>query len=179
EADWQRVRKCARIVQNTVQNIVQVRAMSNDFSAQGLDSAPGTPPGGAAPTIVTRPGGAVRAGEVLTAEELAVADRVARRLHDSLRAVLGIAPADARHASGLARALSIDRTTCQRAVFVASRPYPGPSLLTRLPGIKGLQQIAESARQVFVDAPKEPLDALDASIVQFQSIITSLAGSQS
>lgn len=153
--------------------------MSNDFSAQGLDSAPGTPPGGAAPTIVTRPGGAVRAGEVLTAEELAVADRVARRLHDSLRAVLGIAPADARHASGLARALSIDRTTCQRAVFVASRPYPGPSLLTRLPGIKGLQQIAESARQVFVDAPKEPLDALDASIVQFQSIITSLAGSQS
>lgn len=150
--------------------------MSNQISRQ---NPPFPPDSGESLSVVTRPSRAPGAGDRLTSAELTVADRVARRLHNDLRGLLDKLPADARHASGLARALDIDRTTCQRAVFVATRPYPGPELLTRLPGIKGLQQIAERARAKMARGAREQLDALDASIQQFQSVISTLAGSQS
>lgn len=131
------------------------------------------------PAIVTRARALPGSSEVLSVEELAVADRVARRLHNDLRALFDALPSDARHASGMARALGIDRTTCQRAVFAASRGYAGPELLTRLPGVKGLRQLVASGRAALGAGSKDVFDALDASIRQFQSLITTLGGSQS
>jgi hypothetical protein len=81
------------------------------------------------------------------------ADRVARRLHGEFSTFLRELPEDARNASGLARHLAIDRTTCQRLVFAVSRPYPGVELFSRLPGLRALQQIVDAAQSA-----KPPID---------------------
>lgn len=141
------------------------------------------PKGGSAPPDATIPPHMSLAttdwNAALAPEELAWADRVARRLHSESVAFLNGLPAAARNASGLARHLDIDRTTCQRVVFVASRRYPGPELLARVPGVKALQQMTAAAR-----GTKPPIDetlatGLDAAIDQFRELISALGGSQS
>lgn len=125
------------------------------------------------------PSSAANAVEPLTSEELAWADRVSRRLYSEIAALISNLPPDVRNASGLARHLGIDRTTCQRAVFVVSRPYPGPELLTRLPGIKALQSLVAAARSARPPADEALTGSLDAAIEQFRELIASLGGSQS
>lgn len=108
------------------------------------------------------------------AEELSRADRVARRLHGELATFLGALPRDARNASGLARHLQVDRTTCQRAVFVASRPYTGVDVLSRLPGVRGLRQLADAAAESGADEPA--VAALSAAVDQFEELLKEYGG---
>jgi hypothetical protein len=129
-------------------------------------------PGAMPPTLAP-------AAELIAPDDLARADRVARRLHSEITTFLNSVPPEARNASGLARYLDIDRTTCQRAVFSVSRHYAGPDLLIRLPGIRGLQQMVEAARTARPPIPETLAASLDVAIEQFQELIGSLGGSQS
>jgi hypothetical protein len=121
----------------------------------------------------------IQGADILTSEDLARADRVARRLHGEIGAFLNSLPPEARNASGLARFLTIDRTTCQRAVFATTRHYSGPDLLLRLPGIRGLQQMVEAARAATPPIDEAMAASLDVAIEQYQELIATLGGSQS
>ena len=120
------------------------------------------------PRIVTMPGlmpaSTAQTADALAPDDVARADRVARRLHSEIASFLNSLPPEARNASGLARFLEIDRTTCQRAVFAATRHYPGPDLLGRLPGIKGLQQMVEAARRADPPIDETMAASLDANL---------------
>lgn len=83
----------------------------------------------------------------------AEAQRVASRLRADWLALLKALPADARSASGLARALRLGRVNCQRLVF-ALESADGPALLTRLPGVDGLTQLADAISTTFGDLPE-------------------------
>jgi hypothetical protein len=113
----------------------------------------------------------------LSHEEAQLAERAMRRLHEQLRAFLAGLPSDGRTASGMARVLSVDRTTCQRLVFTASRPYPGLTMLERLPGGRGIRQVVEAARSVGLDG--EAIAALETAVGRFEEVLQTLGGSRS
>jgi len=124
--------------------------------------------------------GAARQGVApLAPEDLARADRVARRLHAAITGLLDALPESARNASGLARHLRVDRTSCQRAVFAVSRPCSGAELFTALPGVRGLRQIAEAAAALRPAPDRAARDALAAALTQYEELLGSLGGSQS
>ena len=77
----------------------------------------------------------------------AALEDVLRGLHRDLRDMLAVLPVEAQTASGLARRLKIERTTCQRAVSAATQPFAGLALVGQLPGVAGLTSLVESARQ--------------------------------
>lgn len=118
-------------------------------------------------------------GDRSAAEDQSRADRVARRLHAEITAFLLTLPRDARNASGLARHLGIDRTTCQRAVFAVARPYAGIELLGRLPGVRALQQLADAAISAQPPIDEATVAGLTAAIDQFRELIQAMGGSQS
>lgn len=108
--------------------------------------------------------------------EMQAVDRTARRLHEATRSFLSACPEEAQNASGLARLLEVDRTTCQRAVFGASMPYTGPSIIARLPGVRGFKAMLDAARSIqAINA--DPIDRLEAAVEQFGQIIDRLGGS--
>lgn len=163
---------------------------SEGVSARSVGALLGTVPAMLPDTRPIEVLASTAARDALGSEELGLADRVARRMHAELTALLAALPADARNASGLARRLDIDRTTCQRAVFVATRPYEDAALLGRLPGIKALQQLAESAGRVLqpdaleglvgpATSPHPAVAGLLAAIEQLQELIALCGGSQS
>jgi hypothetical protein len=110
-------------------------------------------------------------------EDLRRADRVARRLHGELAAFIAALPRERRNASALARHLGIDRTTCQRAVFVAARPYAGIDVFSRLPGVRGLQQLTEAAVRTGID--ESSITGLVTAVEQLEVLLRSFGGSQS
>ena len=118
----------------------------------------------------------------LSSDEALAADRAVRRLHEHSRAFLASLPADARNASGLARFLAVDRTTCQRLVYIATRPYGGLSYVDRMPGVRGLRQLIDAARSRTgkkSQIEKEPLDAFEAAVDRFEATLRDLGGKQS
>lgn len=115
----------------------------------------------------------------LEPEERAQADRIARRLHGELVSLLRSLPPQARNASGLARHLKIDRTTCQRVVFLATRPYPGLAAIERFPGVRALRSLETAAGASDPDLDPSVIEAFAAAITQFQQAIASLGGSLS
>jgi hypothetical protein len=115
----------------------------------------------------------------LGAEDWSRADRVARRLHSELAAFLSGLPPSVRHASALARHLDVDRTTCQRTVHAATRPYSGPQLLVKLPGVRALRMLAEASTRTEPPADAEAVDALVAAIDQVHALVAELGGSMS
>lgn len=115
----------------------------------------------------------------LDPEERAQADRVARRLHGELVSLLRALPPQARNASGLARHLKIDRTTCQRVVFLATRPYPGLAAIERFPGVRALRSLEAAAGSSGDGLEGGVVEAFAAAITQFQETIASLGGSLS
>ncbi|GJM22838.1 MAG: hypothetical protein DHS20C15_27530 [Planctomycetota bacterium] len=121
--------------------------------------------------------GAGRSPRPLDPSEWARVDRLARRLHSELAALFASLPAPARHASGLARHLGIDRTTCQRAVYVVTRPCSGPEMLARLPGVRGLRLLTDAAERSDPAPSHDVIDALTTAIDQFQELIVALGGS--
>lgn len=115
----------------------------------------------------------------LDTDEVRLAERALRRLHEQFRAFLRIMPESARNASGLARHLDVDRTTCQRLVYLATRPYAGLGMIDRLPGVRGLRTLIRAARRRDPRADAETLDALEAAVERLDETFRRLGGSQS
>jgi len=113
----------------------------------------------------------------LSSDQIEGLDQTARRLHAELRGVVALLPPDSRSASGMARFLGIDRTSCQRLVSGVSGPYAGPGLLTKLPGVRGLVQWLAACRSCGLDGAL--LDPAAAAIERFSDAIQSVGGSQS
>lgn len=107
------------------------------------------------------------ANESLSQEERSTLDRITRRLHGELRSAILSLPEPARGASGMARHLGVERTTCQRIVSAVSGPFPGPEVTGRLPGVQGLRQ--------FVGALREGDDLDDASIDSVEAAVDRFA----
>ena len=114
--------------------------------------------------------------EQLEPGTLQAADRVTRRMHESIRAFLAACPEEAQNASGLARLLNIDRTTCQRAVFATGSAYEGPGIIEKLPGLKGLTRLASSARDAGV-IDSDAIDRLEAAIDRYAALVEREGGS--
>lgn len=114
----------------------------------------------------------------LGAEELNLIDRVLRRIHEQFRVFVERLPLHARNASGLARFLDVDRTTCQRLVFIASRPYTGLDMLERLPGVRGLGRLVEAARRAESPVGADVLEPLEGAINRLEETLAVLGESQ-
>ncbi len=115
-------------------------------------------------------------GSNLTAEETDRAERVARRLHAALGALVAKLPEHARGASGMARQLSVIRSTCQRVAAGLAESASEPRLLVQLPGVLGLTQLLAGFRRDGAD--EADLAAAEAAVEQFGEVIRDLAGSQ-
>jgi hypothetical protein len=107
-------------------------------------------------------------GGVLDPRDTTVAERVARRLRAEWRQVLAVLPDEARSASGLARHLEVERTSCQRLVS-ALEQSAGVELLVRLPGIEALRQLLEALRRVGV--LPEDLAACESAVEEFAQFL--------
>ena len=77
--------------------------------------------------------------------ETSALTRALRNLHRELRSFLAAMPVDAQSASGLARRLDVERTTCQRVVSAANQASPGLTLIKHLPGVAGMRMIVNAA----------------------------------
>lgn len=113
----------------------------------------------------------------LTPSERTALEQAARRAHGELKAVLLLLPAGARAAAGLSRLLNLDRTTCHRIVASLAETNPGPDLLTRLPGTRGLRQFIAAARVHGVGEGETA--AADAAVDAADRVVREIAGSQS
>jgi hypothetical protein len=111
-------------------------------------------------------------------EAWARADRVARRMHGEFAALVAALPREARSASGMARHVGIDRTTCQRLVFVVTRPYAGVEALSRLPGVKALHQLLEGVRALRPRLDENIVASAEAALEQFRALLLAMGGSQ-
>lgn len=113
----------------------------------------------------------------LQSADLQLVDRTARRLHEGIRSFLAACPEEARNASGLARLLDIDRTTCQRAVFATVSTYTGPLMIEKLPGVKGLRAMVDAARRTSPEISPDVIDRLHAAVDQYAQTLDRVAGS--
>jgi hypothetical protein len=113
---------------------------------------------------------------VVSEQDRERADRVARRLHGELRGLIRRLPEPDRGASALARILGVDRTTCQRVVSAVEKPFPGPVVLSQVPGVRGLQQFIDGMRTIEHDA--SAVDSAEAAVESFAELIQDLGGSQ-
>jgi hypothetical protein len=114
----------------------------------------------------------------LSDAELAEAEQVARRLHAELRAVVALLPAEERGASAMARALDLDRATCQRIVASLARPDVEARTLVQLPGVQGLRQFIEAVSRRTGRNAEAVLAGASAAVDRFEELIDEQAGSQ-
>lgn len=103
-----------------------------------------------------------------------------RTLHRDLRGLLATLPVEAQTASGLARRLQIERTTCQRAVSSANQPVVDTSLVAQLPGVAGLRALVDAVEISWRGAPdiREAARALHAAIDTYAGVVRRTAGSR-
>jgi hypothetical protein len=115
----------------------------------------------------------------LTQDERTLADEVARRLRLELRGLVELLTEQERGASAMARALEIDRNTCQRIVAATGRGEADASMLVQLPGIAGLRQFMEAMGKRFPGGEAAAAIAgVGAAVDRFEKVIDELAGSQ-
>lgn len=119
----------------------------------------------------------LRTPRPLNEPEWAEAERVAARLHAEFHRLIESLPEHARHASGMSRHLKVLRVTCQRVVQAVQGYDGGPSMLAKLPGIEGLQQVLEGFAAAGADAGD--VAAAKSAVASFERLITLLGGSQS
>ncbi|MEM8756356.1 MAG: hypothetical protein AAGF47_01065 [Planctomycetota bacterium] len=120
-----------------------------------------------------------RARGPLTQDEQAALDRTLRALRSDLRSFLGALPIEAQNASGLARALQTERTSCQRVVAAVTKPYPGLALAEALPGPKGILGLVQAARDRGLGPPPDEIHAIADRIAAYDGLVRGLAGSRS
>ena len=119
------------------------------------------------------------AGDVLTAEQTAQAVTALRQLHGDLREFLAAMPVEAQTASGLARFLGVERTTCQRVVSTVNKPFAGVGVAADLPGVEGLRLLT-SAAAVKASKPVDRLCAtLRKSVDEFEALVRRLGPTRS
>ena len=153
------------------------RPNHEDSSVRGI-AAPARPPLRVhTPPGVTPPPLTAPAETPLSSAERLRADRAARRLHAEARSLIAALEPEHRSAAGLARALDLDRTSCQRLVSAVRGPYPGPEIVESLPGARALRAIIQEIKERAL-APAERLDGADAAVERFDQTIASLAGSR-
>lgn len=113
------------------------------------------------------------------AQQAALEDAL-RALHRDLRGLLAALPVEAQTASGLARSLQIERTTCQRAVSAANQPFAGAALVGQLPGVAGLRALADAVAQRWTGIPEalEATRSLRAGIDAYAAVLHRVAGSR-
>lgn len=115
----------------------------------------------------------------LTAAERSVATDTARRIRLELRGLVDLLPETQRGASAMARALDIDRNTCQRIVAATARGEADASLLIQLPGIQGLRQFIGALGRRFPGADAaSSIAGVAAAVDRVEKVIDELAGSQ-
>ncbi len=115
----------------------------------------------------------------LTQDERTLADEVARRLRLELRGLVEFLSEQERGASAMARALEIDRNTCQRIVAATGRGEADASMLVQLPGIVGLRQFMEAMGKRFPGGEAAAAIAgVGAAVDKFEKVIDEMAGSQ-
>ncbi len=115
----------------------------------------------------------------LTPEERTQADEVAQRLRLELRGLVELLPVAERGASAMARALEIDRNTCQRIVAATGRDEADASMLVQLPGVAGLRQFTEAMSRRFPGSESaSAIAGVGAAVDKFDKVIDQLAGSQ-
>lgn len=115
----------------------------------------------------------------LSEDERALLDRALRRIHEQLKSFVAMMPPGADHASGMARFLDIERTTCQRVVSSVEGPFGGLELISRLPGSRGLKMLTRAARRRLPKDKHERIGAVAAGIELYETTVRRLAGSQS
>lgn len=120
-----------------------------------------------------------RSAGALSQSEARALERVLRVLHRELRDFLAALPVDAQTASGLARRLGVERTTCQRAVFSANQAFPGVALVGQLPGRAGLRLLAAAAERLGSATATAAAKALSAAIDEYENTVLRIAGSRS
>lgn len=118
-----------------------------------------------------------RASRPFQEEERSLLDRDLRALRSECRAFLGSLPVEAQTASGLARLLGVERTTCQRLVSAVTPPYPGIDLATQLPGTQGLLLLVDAAIEHRV--AKDVVATFRPAIVAYDQTVRRLGGSRS
>lgn len=130
------------------------------------------------PPLRTQSGQRPRSGRPrspLSATERAEVSQVARRLHEELRAVVGLLPADAADsASAMARILDVNRATCQRVLNTIRRPGDSADVLLGVPGVSGLSSFIAG-----VGALTQKADAIAsaaAAVEEFRDVIARLGG---
>lgn len=125
--------------------------------------------------------GRAKADEPLSEREDRALDRALRALHRELRATLATLPVEAQTASGLARRLRIERTTCQRAVSTAVNSYAGPAMVGQLPGAEGLRLLASAATRAFASQADtvRAAEMLSRAIDAYEEAIRRIGGSRS
>ncbi len=111
----------------------------------------------------------------LTADERAMCDRIATRLHADLSMLVEQLPDAARSGSGMAKHLSIVRNTTQRVVHALRDLPPDAQTLVKLPGTKGLEQMLAAMR--IAGVRPESIEIAQVAVAQFEQLIDKLAGS--
>lgn len=111
----------------------------------------------------------------LSADERALCDRVATRLHADLGVLVNLLPEAAQSGSGMAKHLGIVRNTTQRVMHALRDQSPSAQTLVKLPGTKGLEQMLEAMQRVGIS--KEPVELAQVAVAQFDQLIEQLAGS--
>ncbi|MCL4222754.1 MAG: hypothetical protein KJZ65_15450 [Phycisphaerales bacterium] len=125
-------------------------------------------PGLVIPNLTTSP-------RPLTADEAAMCDRVAGRLHADLSRLVSQLPLPAQSGSGMARHLDVVRNTTQRVVHALRDPAPSLQTLVKLPGVKGLEQLLEAMGRAGLDTGD--IELAQVGVRQFDQLIETLAGS--
>ncbi|MEM1424139.1 MAG: hypothetical protein AAGH64_09065 [Planctomycetota bacterium] len=118
-----------------------------------------------------------REAVVLAQDDLQRADAALRRLHESAREFLDALDPSARTATEMSDALGVQRTTCQRLCYVATRPYAGLQSVSRYPGRRALLELVRAAQGhgVTGGAPT----ALQEASSHFDRVAKEVAGSVS
>ncbi len=111
----------------------------------------------------------------LSADERAMCDRVATRLHAHLGTLVMQLPEAAQSGSGMAKHLDIVRNTTQRVMHALRDQSPNALTLIKLPGTKGLEQMLEAMQAVGLQT--ESIELAQVAVAQFDQLIDKLAGS--
>lgn len=94
------------------------------------------------------------------------------------RRLLGSLPPHAQNASGLSRALGVERTTCQRFVAGISSAEVTPSMVSKLPSPQGLNLLVDAIQTHAPTGDAEALRSTRDAIDAYESMIRVHAGSQ-
>lgn len=107
-------------------------------------------------------------------------ERALGSLRSEFRALVGSLPVEGQTASGMARLLGIERTTCQRVVSAITSSDAGLALVSQLPGSRGLRMLIDATSSLPEGTAPDAsvLSGCRAAVSAYDELIRRLAGSQ-